>query len=97
MNAHGLGARPIRHAVDGSPYQPGQGVAVVRSVEEPGYGIDIVAFIGLRGVVEYLEYSCGCGQRYPEDPMIGVRLDGGALQEFWSEELQESTGRRAVG
>ena len=29
----------------------------------------------------------GCGQRFPDDPMIGVRFPDGALQEFWREEL----------
>lgn len=31
-------------------------------------------FVGMAGVVEFFEYDCGCGQSFPEDPMIGVRF-----------------------
>lgn len=48
---------------------------------------DISKYIGRVGIVKYLEYSCGSGQTYPGDPMIGVAFDGGVLEEFWSEEI----------
>jgi hypothetical protein len=82
-----LGARPVHHRVDGAPYQPADPVRVVMSAEQKGTLTDVSDFIGRAGFVEYLEYSCGCGQRYPDDPMIGVRFADGALQEFWREEL----------
>ena len=56
---------------------------------------DVRSLVGLSGTVEYLEYDCGCGQSYPGDPMIGVRLEDGTLEEFWAEELggvRRSTG-----
>lgn len=81
------GARPVRQRVDGAPYQPTDVVRVIMSAEAKGTLTDVSAFVGLTGVVEYLEYSCGCGQRYPDDPMIGVRFPDGVLQEFWQEEL----------
>lgn len=39
------------------------------------------------GNVVHLEYSCGCGQSYPGDPMIGVRFAEGNVEEFWREEI----------
>lgn len=84
-----LGASPAREAVDGSPFQPGQAVVVVRSAEpEDGGCLDVLRYVGCSGVVEHLDYSCGCGQSYPGDPMVGVRLADGRLQEFWREELE---------
>ena len=50
----------------------------------------IEALIGQFGIVEYLEYNCGCGQIYPNEPMIGVKLDDGSEHEFWFEELKEA-------
>lgn len=32
-------------------------------------------FVGRIGTVDYLEYECGCGQRYPDVPMVGVRFE----------------------
>jgi len=82
-----LGARPVRHRVPGAPLQPGQLVTVVRAVDEEVH--DVGEHVGQPGRVLYLEYSCGCGQTYPGDPMIGVRLgDVGPVVEFWKEELE---------
>lgn len=86
-----MGARPIRVHVDGAPYQRSDRVRVVASVETAGAGIDVIEFIGRIGIVDYLEYSCGCGQAFPDDPMIGVRFDDGSLQEFWRDELARET------
>ena len=40
------------------------------------------------GIVKRLDYSCGCGQSYPDDPMIGVSFPDGQYEEFWTEELE---------
>lgn len=80
-----LNANPIRDHVDGAPYQPGMPVRVVDAIDRDVH--DVSAFIGSRGVVEYLEYECGCGQRFPDDPMVGILFRDGRRQEFWSEEI----------
>lgn len=82
-----LGANPIRQAVSGSPFQPGDRVLVTSVCDEVGRELGYGQYVGQRGVVEYLEYSCGCGQHYPDDPMVGVRLGGGEVVEFWKDEL----------
>ena len=40
------------------------------------------------GWIVYFEYDCGCGQSFPEDPMIGVRFSNNKVEEFWKEELK---------
>jgi hypothetical protein len=42
--------------------------------------------LGLTGQVVHYDYACGCGQSYPDDPMIGVKIQGEVF-EFWKEEL----------
>lgn len=78
-------AKPVYVRTEGAPYQPGQRVLVVASIEPQV--ADVSEYIGFTGTVEHLEYSCGCGQKYPDDPMIGVRFRDGRLEEFWFEEL----------
>lgn len=85
ITAADLGARPIYTPVPGAPRQPGDRVRVVQAVDVEVQ--DLSSLVGQTGTVLYLEYSCGSGQSYPHDPMIGVRLDGGVEQEFWPEEL----------
>lgn len=80
-----MSAQPIFGPVEGSPYQPGQMVRIVAAVDKDAH--DVTDYIGRVGSVEYLEYSCGCGQTFPCDPMIGVRFDTAAIEEFWAEEL----------
>lgn len=82
-------ARPIQVFTPGAPYQPGDEVVVVASAEAKGSLTDVSGYIGRGGKVEHLEYSCGCGQHYPDDPMIAVRFPEGDGQEFWKEELGE--------
>lgn len=77
-----LGANPIYEDVDGAPFLIGQAVKVVK-VDESTYGL-----FGRVGTVVYYEYECGCGQTFPEDPMIGVRFEDGDREEFWAEELE---------
>ena len=79
-------ARPIRERVAGAPYQPGDAVRVVQAVDRSIH--DVTLFVGHVGVVDYLEYSCGCGQAFPDDPMIGVTFEGGLSEEFWREEVE---------
>ena len=44
-------------------------------------------FLEKSGHVVHFEYSCGCGQSYPDDPMIGVAFEG-LIEDYWKEELQ---------
>ena len=71
--------------VAGAPFQPGRLVRVVHAVDVDV--MDVSDHIGKAGCVAFLEYACGCGQQYPDDPMIGVVLVDGTLEEFWREEL----------
>ena|SRR5258708_35879653 len=83
-----MGRRPIYVDVDGAPFKIGDRVRVTRGTDEtfdPSYK-------GRVGIVEYLEYGCGCGQSYPQDPMIGVRFRGD-VDEFWREELALNEAR----
>jgi len=72
----------IYEDVLGAPFRIGQHVRVVAAADET---ID-TEYIGKVGVVAYFEYTCGCGQGFPDDPMIGVRF-GTKTAEFWKEEL----------
>lgn len=78
-------ARPVYEPVPGAPLQPGMCVQVVDAIDEDI--CDVRPWLGKVGMVRYLEYSCGCGQSYPDDPMIGVEFCNGTKQEFWQEEL----------
>jgi hypothetical protein len=80
----GVGPRPIYVDVKGAPFKMGERVRVTDSTDET---FDR-SFKGRIGIVEYLEYQCGCGQSYPDDPMIGVRFQRGQVEEFWAEELK---------
>jgi len=81
-------ANPIYLPIPGAPFAPGDRVRVVDIIDGT---VDERVVVGLSGTVVYQEYECGCGQTYPGDPMIGVKLDGfdpDILQtEFWKEEL----------
>jgi hypothetical protein len=87
-----LGARPVFDFIPGSPRQVGDVVRVVCTTD------DTVSedWIGAVGRVEYLEYSCGSGQSFPDDPMIGVRFADG-LEEFWREELSPAAATDSTG
>lgn len=80
-------AKPIYGRVEGSPYQPGDRVVVVDGIDQNIH--DTSRWLGRIGTVWYLEYSCGCGQVYPDTPMIGVRFFCEGLEEFWPEELDQ--------
>jgi hypothetical protein len=78
-----MGARDgIYHDVDGAPFKIGDSVKVVSLSDDTADA----EFLGQQGKVLYFEYSCGCGQTFPNDPMIGVQFAEQAA-EFWKEEL----------
>jgi hypothetical protein len=84
-----VGPRPIYVDVDGAPFKIGERVRVTDSKDETfDYSLK-----GQIGVVEYFEYECGCGQHYPDDPMIGVRFQKDRIEEFWAEELARQLAR----
>ena len=68
--------------VSGAPFTIGERVRVTAGADKTFDD----AFLGNIGTVEYFEYDCGCGQTFPNDPMIGVRLSN-RVEEFWAEEL----------
>ena len=70
--------------VVGAPYKIGQEVRVTFLCDETADP----SFLWMDGVVEHLDYDCGCGQSYPGDPMIGVRFADGRIEELWREELE---------
>jgi len=73
---------PIFANVLGAPFRIGDVVKVIQIVDSTGNK----KLRDQTGTVQYLEYSCGCGQSYPGDRMIGV-LMGSRAHEFWKEEL----------
>ena len=78
---------PIYADVKGAPFFIGQRVTVHRLVDETVNK----SFLLRSGIVHYFDYDCGCGQSYPEDPMIGVHFPNGDIEEFWREELKPLT------
>lgn len=83
LPANTKNAHPVPFDLPGAPFRIGEAVIVVIASDETFDS----RCLGMRGTVDYLEYSCGCGQTYPGDPMIGVKLTDGTLEEFWQEEL----------
>lgn len=65
-----------REDVEGAPFKIGQFVKVGKE----------------KGIVQFLDYSGGCGESYPDDPMISVDVDDayseGGQGMFWKEELE---------
>jgi hypothetical protein len=84
----------VRQNVPGAPFLISDKVTVCRLADETANS----SYLFRRGVVEYFNYSCGCGQTYPGDPMIGVRFANGETEEFWREELKtaKAPGRRTL-
>jgi hypothetical protein len=76
--------RHILKDVRGAPFKIGTPVRVVRLADETANR----AWLGRTGSVKFFSYDCGCGQSYPDDPMIGVELPSGKVEEFWKEELR---------
>jgi hypothetical protein len=76
--------KPIYKNIDSAPFRIGEFVKVLYSADETFER----SYIGKAGLVVYLEYSCGCGQSFPSDPMIGVLFNDLTIEEFWKEELE---------
>jgi hypothetical protein len=76
--------RAIHADVDGAPFSIGQSVTVCGLTDETADR----SFLRKRGIVAYFDYYCGCGQTYPQDPMIGVCFPSDKVAEFWREELE---------
>jgi hypothetical protein len=76
-------AHPIRINVDGAPFRIGDLVHIVRLSDSTADA----DFLRKCGRIVHFEYSCGCGQKYPDDPMIGINF-AGEIAEFWKEEIQ---------
>lgn len=76
----------IYQNVDGAPFKIGEEVNVVSLSDDTADA----EFLGRQGQVLYFEYSCGCGQTFPNDPMIGVQF-GERTAEFWKEELARAS------
>ena len=75
-------ANGIYDDVAGAPFKIGEHVKVISLSDDMGDA----EFLGKEGRILYFEYSCGCGQTYPNDPMIGVKF-GERTTEFWKEEI----------
>ena len=78
-------ASPICRNIDGAPFELGQRVRVTSVVDDTANS----SLLNTEGFVEYYDYSCGCGQTYPTDPMIGVQF-GEIIEEFWKEEIESA-------
>ena len=76
-------AQLIYSDVPGAPFRIGEAVMVVSATDETCDE----RCLGMRGTILFFEYSCGCGETYPDDPMIGVKFADGTREEFWREEL----------
>jgi len=77
--------------IDGAPYKIGQKVTVTGGPHATSFVYDEtlpVHLLGQVGVVKYFNYDCGCGQSFPDDPMIGIQFAGGLVEEFWKEEVE---------
>lgn len=85
------GSNPQYKNIVGAPFKIGLLVKIVQIVDET----ESKKMIGKQGIIIYYEYDCGCGQRYPDMPMIGVRI-GHKIKEFWPEELITIQKRRAM-
>lgn len=75
--------------VEGAPFRIGQ---KVRILDNPNHDDTFDGeFANRIGEVSFYEYNCGCGQTFPNDPMIGVRFADGKSEEFWKEELKSAS------
>jgi len=79
--------------VVGAPFKVGDQVEITLLPKDETFDM---SFLGKIGVVLYFEYDCGCGQTFPNDPMIGVQFSDGRLEEFWKEEISLFKKERKV-
>lgn len=80
-----LSPKYIKINILGAPFRIGQKV----TIKNPNNGDDTFEkkFIGQIGTIVFFEYNCGCGQTFPNDPMVGVEFSRGEQCEFWKEEI----------
>jgi len=72
--------------IKGAPFKIGSRVKVLSNPNDDETFES--TFTGKIGEVFFFEYDCGCGQTFPNDPMIGVKFQNGKVEEFWKEELE---------
>jgi hypothetical protein len=83
--------------VEGAPVKIGQAVTVAQIVDIESFGYipvgdfdeqhdAVMALVGEKGNVVYLDYKGGVGESFPKEPAIGVSL-AGETHMFWFEEL----------
>ncbi len=77
-------AHPIHRNVPGAPFHISAKVVVSMGTDET---FDEQYLRKVAEVISY-EYSGGCGQSFPGDPMIGVGFPDGKIEYFWHEELE---------
>jgi hypothetical protein len=82
------GPCPIQSCCGGVPVDIGSAVLVVSATDETFDD----KFLGQMGAVVELDYVSGCGQSYPDDPMIRVRFSDGTVDSFWIEEIRVVCG-----
>lgn len=73
----------VEHDVKGAPFGIGDLVRIIYATDET---FDL-KFMGKTGAIVRFNYSCSCGQSYPDNPMIGVEFTDGLIEEFWKEEI----------
>ena len=73
----------IRKNIADAPYKIGDLVKVICAADET---FDYKC-LGSIGEIVHYDYSCYCGQSFPDDPMIGVEFNSREIEEFWKEEL----------
>ncbi len=73
----------ISKNIKGAPYEISNHVKIRFAADET---FDH-KFLGRVGTIVHYDYSCGCGQSFPDDPMIGVEFNDNMIEEFWKEEM----------
>jgi hypothetical protein len=79
---------------DGVAVRLGNKVEVVYLADDTVSG----KYLGRVGIVLAFDFDCGCGQSYPDDPMIKVLFEN-SCEEFWREEIrlvESDLNRRAM-
>jgi len=77
------------HNLVGAPFKIGDRVTILNNPNNDETFNNQLTF--KNGMVVYFEYECGCGQTFPDDPMVGVRFNNGKIEEFWKEEMRLSS------
>jgi hypothetical protein len=80
---------PLNKNVDCAPFKIGDKIKVLNNPNNDETFNKL--FISKSGLVIYYDYECGCGQNFPDDPMIGVRFENGIVEEYWKEEIKTTT------